>query len=137
MRNMFQLNMRTHKYFIEPISNSPHLKMVLLKRFLNFVVKIRNGKKHTVKHIMNVISTDCQSITGNNLRSILLLTQKEKVDQLIPSDAFSLQYHPISVDNEWKLLYIIDIIETLNTKMEIPGFEDSELREILDYLCVS
>ena len=86
---------------------------------------------------MNVISTDCLSITGNNLQSILLLTEKEKVDQLIPSDAFSIQYHPIIVDNEWKLLYIIDIIETLNTKMEIPGFEDNELREILDYLCVT
>ena len=35
VRNMLKLDRQTHKYFIEPISNSPHLKSILVKRFFN------------------------------------------------------------------------------------------------------
>ena len=37
VKNMFQISVKTHKYLIEPISNSPHLKSILIKRFLSFI----------------------------------------------------------------------------------------------------
>ena len=99
--------------------------------------KVKNGKKNTIKHIYNVIYEDCRSTTGNNLRNILLLSDKSHIDQLIPYDALQIRYKHIDKNDEWKIQYINDIIETLNAKMEIPGFEENELKEMLNYLCIS
>ena len=54
-----------------------------------------------------------------------------------PNDAFLLQYYPISTDDEWKVQYLNDILETLNMRMEIPGFNENESKEMRTYLCIS
>ena len=135
VKNMFQISVKTHKYLIEPISNSPHLKSILIKRFLSFIEKIESGRKNTVKHILRVNSLDCRSTTGNNLRNILLLTNKSRIEQLTPRDANQIRYHPINTDDEWKINCILEIIETLNSKMDIQCFEECELKDMLDFLC--
>ena len=36
MRKMLNLNRCTHRYFIEPLSGTKHIKFLLIKRFINF-----------------------------------------------------------------------------------------------------
>ena len=48
IRLMFGLPLQKHRYFICPISESEHLKSMLIKRFLNFTVKLENSPKNSV-----------------------------------------------------------------------------------------
>ena len=45
---------------------------------------------------------DVRSCTGNNLRNIMLLTDKDKVKDILRSDILKVKYHPLQEDQLWK-----------------------------------
>ena len=44
----------------------------------------------------------------------------------------NMKYFPVPEEEEWR---VGCIMELLNEKVEIPGFSDKEVKEILSYLC--
>ena len=103
MRLMLNLPKETHRRLIEPLSGIPHIKFSMLKRFLAFLQQIRNSDKEASKFLLESIYKDTNSITGSNLRNILLMTGKATVSELVPDDVSSLQYHPMPEDEMWKV----------------------------------
>ena len=51
IRIMFDLPIQTHTFFIEPVSESPHIKSILIKRFLNFVNAVRFSTKSILRNL--------------------------------------------------------------------------------------
>ena len=100
---MFDLPSETHTWFIEPVSESPHIKSVLIKRFLNFVKAIKSSSKFILRNLFNLISKDSRSIIGSNLRKILFLGNKGDVNELKPADSSLIQYRKENEMNTWKL----------------------------------
>ena len=87
VRLMLDVPQETHRYLVEPLSNTAHIKQVLIKRFLSFLDQIRKSDKTATKFLLETIHQDARSTTGSNLRNILLLTKKTDVHQLVPNDA--------------------------------------------------
>ena len=87
MRLMLDLPRETHRYLIEPLSKTSHIRKVLVQRFLKFLQQIRKSNKVSAKFLLNSICQDTRSTTGSNLRHILLSTNKSSVNELIASDA--------------------------------------------------
>ena len=137
MRLMLDLPRETHRYLIEPLSKVPHIRKILIKRFLTFLDQIRKSNKNASKFLLETIISDTRSVTGSNLRNILLQTNKTEVRELVPGDAYTIKYHPIAHDDEWKLKFIHDIVEAKNGKMEVPNISDSDLDNMLTALCTS
>ena len=79
IRITFGLPLQAHRYFVCPISESPHLRFILMKRFLSFVRKLELSVKPAVMNLVNV-----QSLTGSNIRT----------------DTVALNYHPVSENNK-------------------------------------
>ena len=96
IRIMFDLPLSTHRYFLEHLAGTQHLKAVLIKRFLNFIQQIEKSPKTLPNLLLKTIRRDCRSTTGSNLRNILLLTQKSDISELIPADAYKI---PVNDDN--------------------------------------
>ena len=90
-RIMYDLPRNSHRYFVEPISESPHLKSVLIKKFLKFTEQIKNSKKDAIKNVFLKIRKNCQSVTGSNLRRIMLFVVKSNIDDLEVLDADKLK----------------------------------------------
>ena len=72
VRGMFTLTRETHCYLIEAISDQDHVRTLLARRFVSFVQAIRTSKKNVLRSLLRVVECDNQSVTGRNLRSILL-----------------------------------------------------------------
>ena len=72
VRRMFRLDRKTHRYFIEPVSEMKHLKTLLLRRFNKFIGKLLTTKKPAIKTVFKKICTNCMSTTGKNLRHLML-----------------------------------------------------------------
>ena len=98
-RVMFGLPRETHQYFVEALSGRPHLKTILIKRYLKFIEQIKNSKKTALKNVLTLVENDTRSITGSNLREIMLLTKKNTISELSPEDAELIQYKEVP-DNE-------------------------------------
>ena len=137
VRVMFDLPMQTHRNLIEPVSETKHLKFVLLERFLGFLYQIEKSTKTVPKHLLKFIKHDVRSITGSNLRNLLLLTDKNKIEELCKDDIKKMKYQQIEENNVWKVNMIKEITNVKFHKLEVQNFSIEELDEILSHLCTT
>ena len=75
IRIMSDLPLQTHRYSIEPLTGAQHVKFKILKNYLTFIATLRKSSRPVLRQLYLFASNDVQSITGNNLRNILLLTK--------------------------------------------------------------
>ena len=134
---MYDLPVQTHRNLIEPISETRHLKFVLLDRFLSFLSQIQKSKKLVPKQLLNFISNDVGSTTGSNLRNLLLLTDKNSIEEINSDDVRSMNYHPIEEKDAWKVNLIKELTNIKYNELELSEFSREELDEILSYVCTS
>ena len=105
---------------------------VLIKRFLNFVKAIKSSSKFILRNFFNFISKDVRSITGSNLRKILLLVNKGDVNELKPADSSLIKYRKENETNKM----VKEMIEVRNDTLNVGNLNEDELEDILHHLCV-
>ena len=137
IRMMLNLPLQTHRYLIEPLSQQPHMRFILYKRFIAFRHKILNGSKDILKHVLNICENNCGSVTGSNLRKLMLLCDKNSISNLNSSDIDFLCYQPVPDIELWRLDLIEELLETRHGNSNIEGFTPKEISEMIDYLCIS
>jgi hypothetical protein len=130
------LPLQTHTFFIEPISECIHLKNTLIKRFLTFIQNVRSSPKCILTNLLKMVLRDVRSVTGSNLRHILLLVNKCDVGELQPTDSSQVKYRRDDDSNSWKIKMVKEVIEVNNEILEVDNFDAQELQEILHHLCV-
>ena len=136
IRRMFNLPRETHCYLVEPISDQPHVRTLLARRFLTFIQAIRRSKKCAIRSLLRVIQYDTRSVTGNNLRSILRKTKVEDVKNLKSSDVTG-KYRDAPASEQYRVGFIKEIIAVRNNILEMADFSAEEIDDILLHLCVS
>ena len=137
VRIMGSLPRETHKFLVEPITGTPHLKKILCKRFLKFIESIKSSKKIALKNLFKVVKHDCRSVTGRNLLNIKLLVNKTNIDSLVPDDAMDIRYHEISEENVWRVNIVKELTDVKFGESYVEGFSRKELDSILNYVCIS
>ena len=137
VRVMFDFPIQTHRNLIEPVSQTRHLKFVLLERFLGFLNQIEKSKKKVPKQLLAFIKHDVRSITGSNLRNILLLTKKNRIEEFCKDDLKQMKYEEIEENDGWKVKMINEITDIKFHKLEVEDFSVEELDEILLHLCTA
>ena len=137
VRIMYDLPLQTHRYLIEPISEVKHLKFVLIERFIGFLEQIQKSRKIIPKHILKYVKSDARSITGSNVRNIVLLTEKYAIEDISKHDLKELKFHEIAIEDEWKVNFIKEITEIKSNQLGLNEFTSEELNDILRYLCTS
>ena len=61
VRLMLDVPRETHRYLVEPLSNTAHIKQVLIKRFLSFLDQIRKSDKTATMFLLETIHQDARS----------------------------------------------------------------------------
>lgn len=136
-RLMYDLPLQTHKYLVEPVSRQTHLKKMLLKRFISFLNQIQNSNKILPKQLLNLVQNDVNSVTGRNIKRILLLTKKTKWMDVSPADINSIVYADIPEGNSWRVPLIQEITDVKFGQVDIPGFSIDECEEMLSFACTT
>lgn len=78
---IFDLPYNTHRYLIEPITGSDHLRKIIFKRYLKFVLNLAKSSKPINKTLNDVCKDSSQSSTGRNLRTLKILM--ETFDEIV------------------------------------------------------
>ena len=117
--------MATHRYLIEPLSDRKHLRKVFVKRFLTMI-----QSRPILKMILSAIEYDARSVTGRNLRSIMMVSGKYDISNINVSDYENITYHTMEEDDKWS----IEIIKNILEEREASGL-DIEDEAMLEYLC--
>ena len=77
IRKMFRLDRTTHRYFIEPISKTSHIKASLLERFMNVTNKLMCSGKIAAKNLFNIIRNECNKVQQDVIYGKLCILRKE------------------------------------------------------------
>ena len=133
---MAKLPYQTHGYFIEPIVEARHMKLKILKNYLSFIGQVRKSPKHVLRQMYGLASADVRTVTGQNLRNILLLTNKLHVDQLDPSLVNTLEYHKVEEQDVWRVNLVKEILDLQHGDLVLPdGWSEDELEMMLNLAC--
>ena len=137
VRRTFDLPFQTHRYLVEPVSESVHIKKILIKRFISFLNQISKSTKYLPKALLNNIQYDMRSTTGSNIRKILLLTKRDSIFEVTGEDIDRIEYAKLSEENVWRVGLIKEITDVKFGQLKIDGFTIEECEEMLQFACIS
>ena len=133
---MCNLPYETHRYLVEPISGGLGLRKQLIRKYLRFVHNIKNSTKPVIKHMFEHCKKDARTITGSNLRNILLLTDLPTIANLSPS--VRIDHNEIMDKDMWRVDIIKEIFDIKFGGLDTPeGWSWEELDEIVNFACIS
>ena len=132
---MLDLPFATHRYLIQPLTEQEHVKILLVRRFLSFIEKIKKSAKPPLLMLLSDAMYDARSITGSNIRNIMLLVGKTSINGVCPADSNSIQYFEVKPEDIWRIPLAKELVEINSNNLEVPGFDEEELRRILNYIC--
>ena len=91
-----------------------------------------------MKHTLNLVKNDARTITGSNLRNILLMTGLARVEDLTTESVADIEHNHILEKDMWRVNIIKEIIDMKQGDLDMPdGWTNGELEEILNYTCTS
>ena len=122
-RILFRLPRTTHRYLIEPLSERPHIMILIWKRFHKFCSSIESSKKFTLRHIYHLIKNDCRTTTGKNIRNMMLKT-----------NAGTAPYYVIPDGEIWRVPLIRELLDIKSGRMT-SEFATEEIESILELAC--
>ena len=134
---MMDLPYGTHRYLIEPLTSTMHVKRLLINRFLGFMEKISKSDKKAIKMLMDTSKRDVRSVTGRNYRELMILLGKTSVEDIQKRDGDSVEYFQMSEADSWRVGIIEELINLKNQVLDIDNFSDEELDHMLTYICTS
>ena len=134
-RIIFSLPRTTHRYLIEPISDRSHIIFSLWKRLMKFTTSIALNQKVVLRNVFHIIKRDCRTITGRNLRNIMLASGNTLYDKKIHYCISKMKYHPIPDQESWRVHLIKELLDTERGISKIEDFTKEELDAIKDFAC--
>ena len=87
--------------------------------------------------LLQVIKHDTRSITGCNVRKILLLLKRTKIEDIKQEDIDNLEYAVLEEEEGWRVNLIKEISDVKCGQLSVDGFSTDECEEILRYACTS
>lgn len=134
---MLNVPRNTHKYFIEPLSECKHIQSVLIKRFLSFIEHLKNSPKIVASKLLKTIKHDTSSVTGSNLRNIMILSKKTSIEDLNPTDSDMIKYCSVEEENKWKIEVAKELLEVQSGNLELGNFKFKEVQEMISFICTT
>ena len=131
---MLDLPWATHPYLIEPLTGLPHVRKILIKRFLSFISMVRKSNKSSIIQLLETIVKDVRFTTGSNLRTVMLQAEKNTIEEL-ETTVLDVKYHEIGDAEVWRVDFIKEVIELKLGELYVQGFTAQEFEEILEVLC--
>ena len=125
---MFDLPYNTYRFLIEPITRSDHLKIIMYRRYIKFILSLSKSSKPIVRTLFDVCKDSTLSTTGQNLRSLRLMTGS--TDDIAINHASKIEYHQMTDDDAWRM----EVIEDLLDKADQRKFDEDE-KELLNFAC--
>ena len=140
IRRVFNIDRRTHRYLIEPLSQHCHLKTMLMCRYIKFYKSLRNSEKLTVRFLARLFERDQRTVLGSTL---CYLTKQcglklSELDKLSPMGVKnSLTFEKVPSGQEWVCDLASELLGAQSSLLVIPGFDKGEIESLLHLACTS
>ena len=108
VRYCFDIPRTSHRYLIEPISGTTHLKVKLIKRFNQFYKTLFTCDRPNLKYLANRQKSDYRSVFGRNVRNICQESQVEVIPEV---DISNVAYVSVPIEEKWRIPLVKELLE--------------------------
>ena len=102
---------------------------------MKFTTSIALNRKVVLRNVFHIIKRDCRTITGSNLRNIMLASGNTLYDKKTNYSISKMKYHPIPDQEAWRVHLIKELLDTERGISKIEDFAKEELDAIKDFAC--
>ena len=113
---------------------------MLTSRFVTFYKSLVASKKKPVRFLARIMEADQRTVLGRTLSKLLALSglRNQEFDRLSASLLKrKMVYQEVPTDEKWWVPACRELLELRQQKLDLPGFENDEIQEMLDYICVT
>ena len=133
VRFVFKLPSMSHRYLLEPLSSTPHLKTKLTDRFLKFHETVKNSLRPLIKNLYNLQVKDFRSDFGHNVQ---MINGMLNIDNLSFAKRGSVKYHPIRTYDEWRISILNELV-TMKSNQSFSVLTLDELNDLITHVSCS
>ena len=133
IRFVFNLPFKCHRYLIEPISDTPHLKSKLTDRFLKFALSVKNNSRPMIKNLYNLQVNDFRSEFGSN---VIGICNDFNCYNLMHVKRGSFKYHPVENYNNWRVSILKELLVMRENHLFI-HLNQNEINEMITHISCS
>ena len=98
---------------------------------------MEKSTKSSLQILLKIARNDVRSVTGGNLRHIMLLCGKNNVNDLNLDDSTNVLYHDPPDDEIWRLGVLDELLDIKFGDLMVPGFSAKEIDMMQDYICTT
>ena len=137
VRNIFKLPRTTHRYLLEPVSESPHLLTQLLSRYCTFAQSLIASRAFEVRFLARLCLNDMRTVLGRTMTRIALLCDR-KVEDIRSTTVLKNFKYALTPENEiWRIGVIKNMLDIISKSGSNVGLTDNEASQILEFACSS
>ena len=138
MRLAFNLHWGTHRYLIETLSETLHPKVLLSSRFVTFHKSLLSSTKLGVRLLARLSERDGRTVMGRTMDTLLRECNLNDIMMLNSNTVKKkMKYHDIPDEEHWRVSSATELIKIRDKKLEVTGFTQEEVKDMLDYVCSS
>ena len=135
---MFCLPLKTHRYLIEPVSNSIHPKVMLSSRYVTFCRSLLASSKLSVRILARLCERDRRTVLGRTLDALCRECGVSDITKLSSNLVKAkLNYHRVNEEDDWRIKFVAELLQLRAHRLSIPGFTMEEIKDMLTYTCIS
>ena len=132
---MADLPYPTHRYIVGSLAGG-HMKIKIMKNYLGFIKRVRGSPKFVLRQLYQLSCNDTRTVTGSNLRSILVMTNMIKVAGLYPGVVDKIKYLEAEDSELWRLGLIGELLDIKYGIISPPdGWSEADLEKVLNVTC--
>ena len=136
VRKVFDLPWTTHRYFIEGVSECPHPKTLICSRFVKFLENVSMCNKLSVRFLANMVWNDRRTLAGRTLTKIAAECNHDRAS-LSSKIARGLVYREPTAENSWRLPFLKELLKARSDSLDIPGFDDMMISDVINDICTT
>ena len=137
MRNVLDVDRRTHRYFLHGLTEQVHPKVMLASQLVSFYKAQLSSPKFRMRFLVHLAVNDKRTVLGSNLERIAGECGCG-IEQLTSKVVKSrLGYVNVPNDQEWRVHLASELYDIRNESRTIPGFSSDEIECMLQYVCIS
>ena len=140
VRNILNLERSTHRFMIEPLSGCLHPQAMLESRYFSFYSGLVNSSKFCVRYLARLAERDMRTVMGRTLNYILEQCgmNSSQLSELSSSlIKKKVKYLEASEVNQWRVKLGIELVKVRDGEVEVDGFTNAEIQEMLAYVCTT
>ena len=113
-----------------------HMKVKIMKNYLGFIKRVRASPKFVLRQLYQLSCNDTRTVTGSNLRNIMVMTNMINVADLYPGVVDKINYLKAEDSELWRLGLIDELIDIKYGIISPPvGWSEADLEKILNVTC--